>query len=362
MSSHPSNDPVAILTELVSFRTDLADGNERALADRLAVLLRERGPDSVTVGDVPRGDGKAASYVYARFGSPKLLVNAHLDTVAPNASWASNPFSAVVHDERLCALGAADTKGAMAAILAALAEKKPTNTGILLSGDEEYSGVVMRAFVKSPLREGLTHAIVCEPTNLHLGVRHRGLIAFEVEVTGPGGHSSLADATPAPLVTLAKVALALDGWAKRHSLLGPPGFQGTCMNVAQMSGGTAFNVIPTHARLLVSLRPAPGTKAPAICAELEALVGSIEPLARVIFIRNNAPFATQNIVAFERLLGPCAHPPIDLGFWTEAAVLAASGIDAVVVGPGNIAQAHGPGEWVSLGELAQARDLFRSIF
>src|SRR5262249_44201211 len=160
-------------------------------------------------------------YVYARFGRPKLLVNAHIDTVPPNADWTSDPFVPRIHDGRLYALGAADTKGAIAAILCALASGKPKDTGILFSGDEEFSGVVLRAFVKTAHRDGLERAIVCEPTNLQVGVRHRGFVAFEVEVTGPGGHSSRADTTPAPLVMLSKVAVALDAWARRHATSGP---------------------------------------------------------------------------------------------------------------------------------------------
>jgi acetylornithine deacetylase len=135
-----------------------------------------------------------------------------------------------------------------------------------------------------------------------------------------------------------------------------------CVNVAKIDGGTAFNVIPSHARLLVSLRPPPGVDTASICAELEVLVHSIEPHAQVTFIRNNATFATRDVAAFARLLGEHARHPIDLGFWTEAAVLADHGIDAVVIGPGDIAQAHGPDEWACLDELHQTCDLFRSLF
>jgi len=86
--------------------------------------------------------------------------------------------------------------------------------------------------------------------------------------------------------------------------------------------------------------------------------GSVSTLAPLFA----AAFATRDVTAFERLLKGNARPAVDLGFWTEAAVLAASGIDAVVLGPGDIAQAHGPGEWVSVSELEEARALFRSIF
>lgn len=356
-----AGDPVSLLSELVSFRTDL-EGDERPLAERLAAMLEERGADEVIVGDVPRAEGKPASWVYARYGTPRLLVNAHLDTVPPNADWTHDPFAAHVADGRLYALGSADTKGAAAAILAALADERPTDTAILFSGDEETTSVVMRAFVKGPLRAGLERAIVCEPTSLRAGVRHRGIASFEVDVTGPGGHSSFADSVKAPIALLARLGVAYDDWARARRDEGPPGFLGTCLNLAKLDGGVAFNVIPAHARLVVSLRPPPGADTVAMRRELEALAEELVPGGAIRFTRDNAPFATRDIHAFEALLGEAARAPIDLGFWTEAALLVAAGIDAVVLGPGDIARAHAPDEWIALEQLARARELFRRVF
>jgi acetylornithine deacetylase len=360
MSLAPS-DPVDLLRHLVSFRTDVT-GDERPLADRLAELLAPHRPDAVTVADVPRADGKPAAYVYARFGAPKLLVNAHLDTVPPNADWSHDPFTARIDGGRLYALGAADTKGAAAAILAALASTRPVDTGILFSGDEEFSSVAMRAFLASAHAAGLERAIVCEPTNLRPGVRHRGFSVFEVTVSGPGGHSSKADEMPSPIGRLAALAVRLDVWATKHKSLGPPGFQGMCLNLAKLDGGIAFNVIPAEARLLVSLRPPPGADPTALYAELDALVAETLPEATTAWKRRNAPFATGSLAAFEQLLGDAARSPLDLAFWTEAALLRERGIDAVVLGPGNIAQAHAPNEWVEVDELGRAAELFRRVF
>lgn len=355
-------DPVSILKTLVQHRTDVARGEERPLADHLAALLRQRRPDEVTVVDVPRVNGKAAAYVYARFGQPRLLVNAHLDTVPPNADWSSDPFVSRIAGGRFHALGAADTKGAIAAILSALAEDRPRDTGILFSGDEEFSSVAIRAFLKSEHRQGVERAIVCEPTKLKVGVRHRGFFAFDVTVTGPGGHSSKADDLPAPIAMLARLATALDDWGQRHKPLGPPGFRGMCLNIARLDGGIAFNVIPAEARLVVSLRPPPGSVADAISGEIAALVRGVLPEAKLHFMRHNAPFATRDLAAFVPYLAHAEKEAIDLGFWTEAALLDAAGIDAVVMGPGDIAQAHAPDEWVGLDELARAHDVFRAVF
>ena len=89
---------------------------------------------------------------------------------------------------------------------------------------------------------------------------------------------------------------------------------------------------------------------------------NVVPDAQMKWTHHNKPFATRELGRFEKLLGKGAAPPVDLGFWTEAAVLADSGVDAVVIGTGDIAQAHGPDEWVFVEELARARDLFRDVF
>ncbi len=354
-------DPVDLLSELVTYRSDAILGDEGPLAERLAELLRERGADDVLVRSVPRAEGKAASYVYARFGRPRVLVNAHLDTVPPNANWTTDPFVARIDGDRLFALGSADTKGAAAAILCALDDARPTDTAILFSGDEEHSSVVMRAFLESELAAGIERAVVCEPTSLRVGARHRGIASFEVEASGPGGHSSRADVTAAPIAELARLAVTLDDWGKARRDVGPPGFQGMCLNLAELDGGVAFNVIPAHATLVVSLRPPPGTSSVALRAELEAIVRAAGRTA--MFTRDNPPFATRDVASFTALLGAeVTASPLDLAFWTEAALLAERGIDAVVFGPGDIAQAHSPDEWVPIPELHRARDVFRAMF
>lgn len=356
-------DPVKLLEQFVRFRTDVALGHERPFAEHLAAILQSVRPDELLVVDVPRASGgKASTYVYARFGNPRTLINAHLDTVPPNEDWSADPFAARIEGERLYALGAADTKGAIAAILAATAESRPADTAILFSGDEESTSVAMRAFLQSAQSTRIERAIVCEPTNLRAGTRHRGIASFDVEVSSAGGHSSLADRVASPIAILAKVAVALDAWGNARRNDGPPGFEGMCVNLAKLDGGIAFNVIPPHARLEVSLRPPPGADMPLLRAELDGMVRALAPESTMRWSRDNAPFATRDLASFEPLLGALVSTPMDLGFWTEAALLLTHGIDAVVFGPGNIAQAHGPDEWVPVEELFRARDIFRSMF
>ncbi len=97
-------------------------------------------------------------------------------------------------------------------------------------------------------------------------------------------------------------------------------------------------------------------------AELLALCAATVPAAASAVLIDNPPFATRDLAAFRSLLGDAVDAPIDLGFWTEAALLAERGIDAVVFGPGDIAQAHAPDEWLSLDQLEGARRAFVALF
>ena len=360
------SDPVPILQELVSYPSDAVGGDEGALADHLAALLRARGPDEVLRGSTQREGAPDTHWVFARFGTPRLLLNAHLDTVPVAPGWTGDPFTARLEGapgaERLIALGSADTKGAAAAILAALDEVKPRDVGVLFSGDEERSTLAIRHFLATDHWRGAERAIVCEPTNLRVGTRHRGIISFEATATSPGGHSSRADGLPSPIALLSRLGAALDARAIAARSQGPEGFKGLCLNLAKLDGGTAFNIIPSEATLHVSLRPPPGASLEALRAEVLTLARQTAPEVVLRFLLDNAPFQTRLPGAFVPLLGEAAASPIDLAYWTEAALLAAAGVDAVVYGPGDIAVAHAPDEFVPLAQLREAAQRFARLF
>jgi acetylornithine deacetylase len=355
------------LAELVAFDTQNPMGNERPAVEMLARELRAVGARTVETFEA---EGHHAAY--ARFGddAPSLLVNAHVDTVPANSGYSASPHSLVERDGKLHGLGAADTKGAIAAILEALAAKAadgrlPRGVGVLFSGDEERgANVCVRAFLDSPRARGLTRAIVCEPTGTRVGARHRGIGIAEAITTSVGGHSSRADLVPNPVLTLARTALALDDWARTWRELGPPGFRGLCLNVAAIDGGVAFNVIPTTATLRLSLRPAPGMDARELLAEAEGEARRAAAPRDLEWrvVHTSPPFATRDLASFEPLLGERVRAPVDLAYWTEAALFAAAGIDAVVFGPGHIEQAHGADEFVEVSQLETARDLFLRVF
>jgi acetylornithine deacetylase len=353
------------LAELVAFDTRNPGGNEQPLAEKLARDLTTLGAQTV---EVFSHDGHASTF--ARFGSndPTLILNAHIDTVPANAGWTRDPWKLAREGDRLHALGSADTKSAIAAILTALAQNQAANQSVdrlavLFSGDEELGGICIREFLASNRIRGLRRAIVCEPTGCRLGVRHRGVYAARVTVTSSGGHSSLAETIPNPLTKLTHAAVALDELGERCRYLGPAGLRGLCMNIAALDGGMAFNIIPACATLTFSVRPAPGVKLEPILDELRAAVDTATAPLTTTWqpIAGNPAFETQNLADFAAQLGERTQAPIDLPFGTEAGQFVEKGIDAVVIGPGRVEQAHKADEYVDLDELEEAVRIFRQV-
>jgi acetylornithine deacetylase len=350
-----------ILPELIRFRTVNPGGDEVAVCEHLADELRRLGADDARVEEVER-EGSRGGYVYARFGTPRLLVNAHVDTVPVNAGWRGDPFEARIEDGRLYGLGSADTKGAIAAALAAIERCKPQGVGFLFSGDEERTGTCVPAFLRSGAAEGISRAIVCEPTARRAGTHHRGVIAYRATINGKGGHSSRADYMPKPLVAMSKLAISLDELARARIDDGPPDMRGLALNVAEISGGVAFNVVPERAELTFSVRPFPGFDKAEFDADVAARARAIDPSIEIACVLDHQPLACRDEGALRELLGDLVEAYVGLDFWTEAAVLADAGIEAVVVGPGDIAMAHSPGEYVPLEDLEWATTLFESVF
>jgi acetylornithine deacetylase len=351
-----------ILAELVAIPTQQAGpdgiaGDEQRICEHLAPMLRARGADEVIIGHAKRTDGRPGAYIFARWGTPRRIINAHIDTVPANAGWSRDPWLPAIEDGRLYGLGSADTKGAIAATLVAL-EQRPTDVGVLFSGDEEAGSAVMTSFLASPHAQNIQQAIVCEPTARTAGTSHRGVLGQLASLEGQGGHSSKADFMPKPMVQLAKLAVALDDMGRARLHDGPPGMQGTCLNIAAFHGGVAFNVVPQRGRLEWSLRPYPGFDRAAWEREVAERARAIDPAISIEVTIEHAPFSCDALADAVR---PFVTKIGSLDFWTEAALYEAHGIDAIVVGPGDIGHAHAADEYVALEDLDWAVELYRSL-
>jgi acetylornithine deacetylase len=354
-------DLVSLLRAFVAIDTSNPGGRETALAALLRDALAAHAPDELVLETVPRGTTDGA-YVFARWGTPRVLLNAHIDTVPAQAGWTGDPFALRVDGERAIGLGSADTKGAIVAILGALASiaGRPRDVGVLFTGDEEVSGTCLRAAMRAGLLERVQTAIICEPTGCRPGVAHRGFASLEIEAPGGGGgHSSTADVVPAPVVDLARVTVALSEWSRARAAADPA--EGLCVNAAEIRGTHSSNVIPPSATLVLSFRPPPGADVSALLDETRARIAAVAPRARVREVLAHPSVRTRNLEAFRPWLGAACDRATSLDFWTEAALVDRAGVNTIVYGPGDITLAHSADESVPLADRERARDVFAEV-
>lgn len=303
--------------------------------------------------------GAGAVSLLALRGEPTVLFNVHLDTVPAAPGWSQNPLRLSVVGDKAIGLGACDIKGAAAAMLAA-AEATRGAAGFLFSTDEEANDArCIAAFLASA--QAFREVVVSEPTGCRAVLAHRGIVSVQVGFNGVSGHAStITD----PMQSAVHQALrwgsaALDYAAKQsHHRFG--GLTGMPFNIGKMHGGIKANMIAGDAGLRIGFRPLPTQSLQDLHRGFAALLPDVAVDYQVTFAGLPLPAGDTAQAETRRLrardladvLGlPIGHA---VDFWTEAALFSAAGMDAIVFGPGDIAQAHAADEWVALAQLELA--------
>jgi len=293
-------------------------------------------------------------------GKPGVLFNCHLDTVPIGEGWTRPPLELTIEGERAFGRGVCDIKGAAAALLN-VAEKSYAPMAILFSSDEEGAGsCCIRHFLEHSDPGHYDQVVVCEPTRCEAVLAHRGFLSVKGRFAGVMGHSSefraLADNANHRMARWTAAALEYcesEAAAGRH----------TCFNLGLVDGGTKSNVIAGDARLHYSARLGPGQSNDALFDALKDLAGADEyALWEIPFAGPPLPAGgrdDQEAREFCARHGLAIGEPV--GFWTEASLFSDAGLPALVLGPGDIAQAHAVDEWVSLKQLQMAKTVFQEI-
>ena len=185
---------------------------------------------------------------------PTLLLNAHIDTVKPVASYTRNPYEPSLEDGTLYGLGSNDCGGGLVSLLQVFrelsaSERCPYNLVYLASAEEEVSGKdgISRAL---PLLPHIDVAIVGEPTGMQPAVAEKGLMVVDITAHGKSGHAARNEGVNA-------IYEALDDlcWIRSHrfdrvsQFLGPTKMQATVVNA-----GTQHNVVPDECKIVVDVR------------------------------------------------------------------------------------------------------------
>jgi len=365
--------PLEILAQLVAFPT-VSQVSNLDLIDWLDTYLSSHAIPTARHWNEDRS--KAALLAHAgprRAGG--VVLSGHSDVVpVTGQTWSSDPFALFQRAGRLYGRGVCDMKGYVALSVWALVEaqrlglQRPLQ--LALSYDEEIGctgagpmlETLQSAFPKASL------ALIGEPSRMQPIQAHKGGVGYQVSVQGFEVHSSLLPYGVSAIMEGARLIgwvndrnAALQG-AQPSSLAArfDPPF--TTLHVGMISGGTAHNITAANCRFAVEMRVVPGEDLEALAAEFEAAAQSLakrmkkvhlgagmdlQRFFRVPALQPEPQGEAEALV--RRLTGANAGGVVSYG--TEAGIFQAAGYSAVVCGPGDIAQAHQPDEYLDLSQF-----------
>jgi succinyl-diaminopimelate desuccinylase len=285
---------------------------------------------------------------------PTVILHGHLDVV-PGLQQQYEPR---VEGDRLIGRGAYDMKGGLAAMMCALkdcAEQERVRVRFLCVPDEEAEDVDTRS-TDELVAAGMSadFAITGEPTNLHIGVQAKGVLAMRIAVAGRSAHGStpwLGDSAVLKAFDVFRQIEALP-FSRASSEL----FDRPSINLGRIEGGDAFNKVPDHCEMVVDVRYLPGQDAGAILADVRAIddVTVTRTLMRApAYVSRSNPYVRALRDAIARTLEDEALS-VGRDGASDAVSFLEAGIPAVEFGPTGAGH-HGPEEWVSISSLQRYR-------
>jgi succinyl-diaminopimelate desuccinylase len=345
-------DERALTERLITYDTSTLEGIQSA-AGFVKGWLEAR--DVEVKGTLHNGRPVLAATVGAASG-PTIVLHGHLDVVPGRAE----QFTPRVQDDRLYGRGAYDMKGGLASMMCAvreLAEQAEVRVHFVCVSDEESDEMEQRGsdFL---VEEGYVgdFAITGEPTDLHIGVQAKGVLAMRVEVTGTSAHGSTpwsGDNAVLKAIDVFRLIEALP-FARESSEL----FDRPSINLGRIIGGDALNRVPDLCVIDVDVRYVPGQDP----EEIRRAVSEL-PDATVSKVFHRDPVIIPRENPFVRTLGeaigqvaPRSPDRISVGRdgASDAVSFIAAGVPAVECGPTGAGH-HGPEEWVSIDSLRQFR-------
>lgn len=368
---------ITLLERLVSFDTTSRNSN-LPLIRWAESWLAAHGVESRVTLDASGEKANLHAVVGPR-AAGGIALSAHVDCVPVDGqAWRADPFTLRREAGRLIGRGTADMKGfAACAIatmprLAGLPLRRPLH--LCLTHDEETTAAGARRLVPTLGEEQPPPAfcIVGEPTGMAPVIAQKGYASWDVTVTGLSGHSSRATETANALQAAAEGVAWLSARARAFAAEGRriEGFEPpwTTVHVGTFRAGVILNIVPDRAEFTFEVRSIPGDDPAEVLAGLRAFMEdmvlpplrAVAPGARMevrqrsilpgFDLPEDAPLA----LLVQRLTGRNHAARVSYG--TEAGFFQDAGIAAIVCGPGHIAQAHQPEEWVVESKMAACMD------
>jgi acetylornithine deacetylase len=371
-----------MIRRLIAFPTVSRDSN-LDLIHYARDHLRKLGADvRLTFDDERRKANLFATL--GQSGEPGIVLSGHTDVVpVAGQNWDSDPFEMIEKDGRLYGRGTADMKSFIALALALAPEfaarKLKTPLHFALSYDEEVGCLGVGRLIEDLASAGIrpSSCIVGEPTLMKPVIAHKGKQSYRCTVRGLTVHSAYAPHGVNAVEAAAEAVAYLKSMARRHRDSGPFDrsfdIAHTTVHTGVMRGGTALNIVPHECTFDFEFRYLPGDNPQSLLHEFkEYLITALEPEMKAV--HREAGFqveqlseipaldtgAETEIVALAHELSCCGEIG-KVSYGTEAAHFQTAAIPTVVCGPGSIAQAHKPNEYVTLEQVAQCEAFLRRL-
>lgn len=340
---------------------------EAAIAVRIAREMEAIGLET-TVEDVRPGRPNVVGLLDSGRPGPALMLCGHIDTVGVAGMTA--PFDPVVRGDRLYGRGAQDMKGGVAAMIGAA--RRVRESGGLRAGrlivaavaDEEHASLGAEALVR---RWRADAAVVTEPTDLTLGVAHKGFAWLRIVATGRAAHGSRPAEGRDAIFRMGRVLTRLEALdvalqqRPPHPHVGPPS-----LHASLISGGRELSTYPDRCEAQVERRTIPGERDAVALEEIDEILDDLrhadrEFVATAELIFRRGAYETPHDHAIVGNLAEAARVVgLDpkrggVAFWADSAILGEAGIPTVLFGPGG-SGLHGPDEFVVISEVLACQE------
>ena len=370
-----------MIRQLVSFDTTSRESN-MALIDWVRGYLRDHGIESRLTFD----DTRKKANLFATVGPPVdggIVISGHTDVVPVDGQpWTSDPWHATEVGDRLVGRGVCDMKSFIAIALALvpdmLARKLARPLHFALSYDEEVGCIGVRRLIAdlANVEYKPGGCIVGEPTGMELVVAHKGKRSYACRVRGFEAHSALTPKGVNAVEIACEIVTHLRGMAKRFRDRGRHDrdydVPFTTVHVGTIKGGTALNIVPRDCEFKFEFRHMPFDDPEALYREITDYAARFLPEMHAVAADTGIVFEElSNLPGFDTgadsdiaALGRCCNHGTQfnkVSFGAEASLFHDAGIPSILCGPGHIAQAHQPNEWVTLEQVAQCEAFLRRL-
>jgi acetylornithine deacetylase len=382
----PSADARAMVERLIAFNTVSRDSN-LGLIEWTRDYLAKLGARTRLTHDAT---GRKAN-LFATLGDsnkPGLILSGHTDVVPVDGqNWDTDPFKVVERDGKLYARGSADMKGFIGVALSQAPRfVEALNAGRLdaplhyaLSYDEEVGCIGVRGLIRDLEENDIKPAgcVVGEPTSMQPIIAHKGMNRFRCTVRGREAHSSYVthgvnaiEYAARLVVYIRQIADRLAEFEKRDYGFTVPY---TTMSTGLIRGGIASNVIPKECEFQFDMRTLPNASADALYQEIRAQADTLSREMRALDPQSGielewvsqtlglASSESDAIVQWAMRLAR-SNQTGKVSYGTEAGLFQQMGVPTVILGPGDIAEAHRPNEFVALDQLAKCESFVKRIF